>query len=234
MGIVDDKWDEFSRGVMPVEITQCSTAINCITAIDLTQNKPIVITTKEHLKHCVENKIIDPNNLKRTESTHQGFLRYAKKHLISKILNDPFPSIEDKEIVILLMGTALNKQIDKTPSVKGLKTDGIISKLKSIDLNNSNDCEKKLHDDYKELNKYYNASKHEKESCNIKYEKILSTEDGRLITIHFFETVRKIFIWYYKKYASGCVPDWDELEEINYFSYGIVYDFNSYNLPSTK
>ncbi len=75
------------------------------------------------------------------------------------------------------------------------------------------------------MNQFYNTTKHGKEEKNKKCEDKLNTPIGREITIDYFETVRRIFRWYYKKHIQGGIPVWDELKTIKYSVYGIKFKF---------
>jgi hypothetical protein len=79
---------------------------------------------------------------------------------------------------------------------------------------------------YQNLNQYYNATKHAKTQANRDAESILAGDFGPEIAIDYFETVRHLFIWYYKKYSTE-VPAWKELESIDYSEHGSSYEYSA-------
>jgi len=169
-----------------------------------------------------EGYYFEPKDVQCTRSLHQSRLHDAKELLISNVLINN-PSVYDINRVISDMGIALNMQVDKNYLIYNQRSvpDNINQKLEILGLNNSNS---KLYKKYTNLNKYYNATKHAKQEENRRIQSILTTADGQLIAIDFFETVKRIFRWYYNKY-SGSVPDWEELKPIKYSSYRISYRF---------
>jgi len=126
--------------------------------------------------------------------------------------------------VIADLGIALSKQIDRNEKIYNNPEVGndIYSKLRELGLEKNN---KDLFDKHMHLNDFFNATKHGKKEYNKKCEDILNTPKGREITIDYFETERRIFRWYYKKYNKGDIPDWDALKSIKYSGYGIKYQF---------
>ncbi|HUV06814.1 MAG TPA: hypothetical protein VMX75_03725 [Spirochaetia bacterium] len=143
--------------------------------------------------------------------------------MVDKLLsNNPTPF--DIQKVISECGIALNYQIDKNPVIFGKKEikDDIHHKLRALHLDQD---DPKLAEKYGNLNRFYNATKHAKSVQNRANESTLSGPLGREIAIDFFETVKRIFAWYYEKYADD-LPRWDELTRIEYSRYGIDYAFS--------
>jgi len=136
------------------------------------------------------------------------------------------PRVSKKTKAILNLGAALNHQIDKNPSItdKSVIPDDINWKLDHLGLKVENP---KLFHKYKDLNPFYNASKHQQRPENKAKLELLKKPIGIKITIDYFETVRRIFQWYYRKFANG-LPDWDVLKPIKYTDYNINYRF-TYN-----
>jgi hypothetical protein len=81
-----------------------------------------------------------------------------------------------------------------------------------------------LYEKHRRLNRFYNATKHARTVDNQNCRLRLASRDGRRIAVDYFETVRRIFRWYYRKYAAG-IPDWDELKPISYRDHGFSYRF---------
>ena len=160
-------------------------------------------------------------NVYRNVSIHQNRLKDAKAKLLDEVLRKPNNAYA-REAVISGLGMALNYQIDINPLIHDQSVpDNINKKLQLLGLktDNSRLCEK-----YNFLNKYYNAVKHRGRPENVRNAQQLMGTDGLIITIDFFETVRKIFRWYYRKYAKD-IPDWDELKVIKYSNFNIKYSF---------
>lgn len=162
-------------------------------------------------------------NVKRACSIHQLKLKEVKSILINNIIMQN-PTPYDIQQVILLCGIALNLQIDKNPIIFNNQSicDNINHKLSELQLEND---EPKLFRKYSNLNKFYNATKHNKTIRNRNDETMLNSPLGKEIAIDFFETVIKIFYWYYKKHVNS-VPDWDELQSIDYSKYNFNYSFS--------
>lgn len=171
---------------------------------------------------------INLQNLILTQSPHKIYLQRAKEHMQLYVLSDPIPMLADMEIVLLLLGAALNKQIDKNAVAKSIESEKIIEKLKAVNRTAKNPYERRLLSDYTILNTYYNSTKHGSKPVNDKYEQHLCTSEGKRIIIHHFETTRRIFKWYYLNFSSSGIPQWDELMEIDYKKFNIDYDYNTY------
>ena len=153
-------------------------------------------------------------------SIHQNRLQDAKAKLLNEVLRKPNNAYA-RQNVISDLGMALNLQIDKNPLVHNKRVYDISEKLKLLDLKSDNI---KLYKKSNSLNKYYNAVKHSNQPKHIKNAENLKGTDGLEITIDFFETVRRTFRWYYKKYGNG-IPDWDELKAIKYSDFNVKYRF---------
>lgn len=216
----------FVTGEMQELITSCSTGITTIFADSVaTSVEGILIKNDDELVEAVSSKKYD--TFKRHGSPYQGYLSRGKKELIDNILSKNFPNIEDKEVVIFLLGGALNKQVDKT-----YKSGNITMKIKNL-LDDSTRHPKYnyytvLQEKYEKLNPFYNTCKHEGDDVNTRYEELLNKKEGRLITIHFYETVRRIFEWYYEIHSKEGIPTWEHLKQPDYKG---LYDFDTYQLP---
>ena len=160
-------------------------------------------------------------DVSRTVSIHQNRLEAAKAKLLNEVLKIPNTAYARQD-AILQLGTALNYQIDSNPMIHGKRNpDNIYVKLPLLGLESDN---RKLYEKYKSLNKYYNAVKHQGSPENRRNADKLKGTDGLAITIDFFETVRRLFRWYYKKFGKG-IPDWDELKPIHYLDFNKKYRF---------
>jgi hypothetical protein len=161
-------------------------------------------------------------DVSRTVSVHQSRLKEAKQRLLAEVLPKPFNAFA-REDVIMNLGVALNLQVDVDPLIHNIPSikDNILEKLWALG------CEKAkpdLYKKYKSLNKFYNAVKHKGRPENVQNEARLKEPEGLRLTIDYFETVRRIFRWYYRK-NTGSIPDWDELKGIRYSDYNVRYRF---------
>lgn len=231
----DDIWNFYNNG-MPQEITISSTAPACIFIVpqiipkdkDPTLTIPVVSRTKTVaalIEYQNQGYTFSRNNTKRTISIHKRYLKDAKDNFINLVLKNRYPFIDDKSTVINALGDALNFQIDQHPDIFDEKIIGIDNKLLKIGLHLY--WEGKLYKKYIGLNPYYNATKHPQNKTYKEKINRLNGPKGVKITIDFFETIRRIFKWYYKTIV-GTIPDWDELKPNNYTVYDIYYRF-SYN-----
>jgi len=161
-------------------------------------------------------------DVSRIVSIHHGRLKEAKNILLSEVLPKLYnaPARQD---VISNLGIALNKQVDQNRKIHNNKSvgDSINEKLQYLGLDKD---KSKLYKKHESLNRYYNAVKHSGRPNSIRLEKKLKDKDGLIITIDYFETVRRIFRWYYKKHGEG-IPDWDELKPIKYPDFNMKYRF---------
>jgi hypothetical protein len=188
--------------------------------VGLSVDKPV---SESVLEILMDGYTFNPDDVRITDSRHQGLLREARTLLCSQVLTaaNPLPSVLEQ--VVSNLGIALNKQIDKDPCVrnKGLKDD-INAKLRAIGLETDN---RDLFEKHRNLNSFYNASKHEAQQQNLDALKKLQGSEGRYIVIDYFETVIRIFQWYYAKQPRG-VPAWKELATLDYSTYGINYTYD--------
>lgn len=74
-----------------------------------------------------------------------------------------------------------------------------------------------------DLHRYHNASKHRGKAEFIAANEQLSSFEGRLIAVRYFESVRRFFVWYLD--ANGGAHDY--LQPIEYSSYGIAVNVKS-------
>jgi len=221
--IIDERLPEITT------ILSSATNLIAITSLDPKQGTVLFpfgdeYSIKRNLEYIVQSGFkFNKNCIKLTCSIHQNKLRQAKTLLIKGISTSRF-SLQEKLDTIGNSGIALNLQIDLDPIVKGNTSLGnnIYKKMEAIGLKTDN---RKLYEKYTGLNPYYNATKHANKPKYRKLVQELISESGIRITIDFFETVRRIFVWYYRKTPSG-VPDWDELYEINYSSYISSYRYS--------
>jgi hypothetical protein len=173
--------------------------------------------------YLMQGYVFDVGDATVTCSIHQNRLRDARRDLLA-LLTASQRSVYQLQTVISNLGVALNMQIDKHPSVFGNKTlpDNINEKLRYLGL----ECDDaRLFTKHNHLNRFYNATKHAKSEENRRVQDRLNNPDGLLIGIDYFETIRRIFIWYYRK-STGTVPQWEELEDIPYSQYGVTYNFD--------
>jgi hypothetical protein len=230
----NDIWNDYDSGRMLPELTESSTGESWIVIIpqsyppscDPTILIPIINmhqTVETLIDYQVQGYVFSKEDARVTRSIHKRYLKDAKSNLIKLISEQKFPSIDDKAVVINAFGDALNSQIDQHSKVfeKNIRG-GMPIKLKEIGLHLYDNG--KLYDKYNSLNPYYNASKHRDTKEHKKKLKHLYGIRGTKITIEYFETVRRIFKWYYRN-SPGGVPKWDELEKIDYRPYGIYYVF---------
>jgi hypothetical protein len=157
-----------------------------------------------------------------TCSIWQLRLRDAKQTLLEKLLIQT-PTPFDVQKVVSDSGIALNYQADKALAMRNVRDlgDDICQKLTYLGLESD---ERKLHAKYRSLNRYYNATKHAKTLSNESAIADLSGQLGKEIAIDYFETVVRIFSWYYTQHADG-IPNWDELKPVDYASYACNYVF---------
>ena len=230
---VDDIIKRYQSGAIERSLTFSSTATNVFSV--LAKNGTVnaftlvaSVTNTDDLKAQLmsvkkDGYEFDPDSAQVACSLHQNRLRNAKKVLISDILPFVRPTPDIITDVIDNCGRALCRQIDIDRRIfTQCANSGINSKLAVLGL--SGNSTKRLYDKYCDLNKYYNASKHEDDSRMRRAVEKLNSDDGKFICIDFFETVRRIFKWYYRKYAGG-IPDWDELATIRYSDYCVQYTF---------
>ncbi len=231
ISVIINKYHDYT---LPVSMTESCTATSCVHIIpDKVPSKGFANLTvffqndnqfKTELMSLYDQGYeFSFGSVRVTCSVHQMRLRDAKEVLLRNVLEKNHTTY-DIQKVISNCGIALNYQIDKNPVVfgnKGIKDD-IYDKLKALELDKD---KPKLSVKYASLNRYYNATKHAKTPKNRADELELSRPQGKHIAIDFFETVQRIFSWYYKKYTNG-LPFWDELKPIDYSKYGITYSFS--------
>jgi hypothetical protein len=226
--------NRYHNNELPVSMTSSSTSTMCVhilpEVVPTTGYGSLTIfaRTDEQLRDELLSLInqgyqFTVGSVRVTCSLHQLRLRESKATLIDCLLKRN-PSTFEVEKVISAAGIALNYQIDKHPAVFGnaLVPDDIHQKLRALQFEID---DREIATKYQSLNRYYNATKHAKTPSNRQDEETLAGTSGREIAIDYFETVRRIFLWYYKKYDAG-VPAWNELEEIDYPAFGSSYQFS--------
>lgn len=222
----------FNSG-MPEELAKSSTGTACIYIVPqfVPPNSPPTLTfpvfnenqaKKQVVEYQKQGYVFNKDNAKRIANPHLQNLIDGGKKLIEEILSIEFPTILEKMNTINLLGTALNNQVDQHKDVYGKKVNGIPEKLRLIELELKNN---RLFNKYLNLNPYFVAIKHPQDKNKDKKRQELNGLRGTKITIDFFETVRKIFKWYYKE-TEGVVPKWDVLKSIKYSDFGIKYRFS--------
>lgn len=131
--------------------------------------------------------------------------------------------IRKREDIIVFSGIAMNSQIGEKWKAMRFSQANIFQMLTRLGLDRDyNNLLKKL--EY--MSPFYNAAHHRGTQGNANhYHKIIS-QDGYLIAIDFFEVVRRVFQWHYKK-ETGTIPDWDELKPLKYADYGVNYRYSN-------
>jgi hypothetical protein len=216
--------------LLPVVTTVSTTCTSCI-HIDASRSPPgcpssVLIFCRDDEQIAAEaNKLWlsgyrwTYKNISRTESLHQARLSRAKATLIQHVLPNPIDP-DHVHQVISEVGIALNEQVDLNPVASSCASNDINSKLTALGMFAGSP----LYEKHRRLNRFYNATKHARTVDNQNCRLRLASRDGRRIAVDYFETVRRIFRWYYRKYAAG-IPDWDELKPISYRDHGFSYRF---------
>jgi len=218
----------FSAGSLPYERTVLST---CGSAMVLATTNPagaptwVMLNTADvaAIRHEIEDLFhmgyrFTVEDAKMTSSYHQDLLREAKSNLCEQILGrNPSPSVIMQ--TILNAGTALNSQLDQDSRAQYIA--GIDNKLDAVGLKVANEP---LFEKYVNLNPFYNSTKHEDRPATKRTRAQLEGLTGSMIATDYFETVRRVFLWYYEQKAA--VPLWQELEPIDYSKFAISYTFN--------
>ncbi len=226
----------YYEGTLKESITVSSTADSCIFSIarSYPPGSPSSVTIFVESETQLENELQSYANqgycfslegTYTTRSIHQKRLRDARRKLL-EIIGQKKPPVYDVQTAISNIGIALNTQINKDKMIQNNKSVGnnINSKLKAIGLERDNLA---LYNKDKNLNKFYNATKHSKEEENIRHQEMLNSENGIVIALDYYETVRQIFIWYYKK-TTAKKPMWEELNPMLLVSLhkDVAYDFD--------
>jgi len=223
----------YKSGTLPESITESSTATNCIHVIpeSYPTNGYSSFTIFTSYEDQIETElrsffqqgyVFNVGNVCVTCSIHQNRLRDAKQNLLT-VVKKIKPSVYELQKIILELGVALNIQIDKDSKVFGNPSvrDNINDKLRVLGLELDN---QRLFKKHQNLNKFYNITKHAKKLEDRRLEDLLKSPDGLIITIDYFETIKRVFCWYYKRHAVG-VPKWDELRPVTWSFHHVRYRF---------
>jgi hypothetical protein len=155
----------------------------------------------------------------RYSSVHLSFLTEARKVLLGRVLGEKAPTADSVILVINHMGDALVNQVDSAKVVQSTCPNcSLLVKLKTLGLKQ---VDPGLYDEYSELHDYYNSSKHASKPENVRLRKELTGGKRVAIAVRYFETARKILLWYYGNIV-GTVPNWSELDAIDYRAWGVT------------
>lgn len=164
------------------------------------------------------------NVVGRFVSEWKWLLSRARRTLLEDVLPASRPDFESLKDVIIDAGTALNNQIDKSPDLEQ-KRQGIERKLTILGLRRE---ERSLFDRLLDLNIYFEAVRHRDDPKNAEAVNRLLSDEGKTITADYFETARRVFVWYYAKFSAQPV-EWDEIAVVDYALYGLDYRYPGCN-----
>lgn len=158
------------------------------------------------------NPGLSAENFYRVANTVYDCIRKARETLLNSVLHsDLAPAIESRRDVINNMGEALDIQLGYGVLDKP-NTNDIYNKMSKVKMPTD------LQNEYKPLHIYYLATKHGNKSEYRQSLSELTTDKGKIITVRFYEAVRRMLVWYY---VSIKHPQLSELNEIDYSQFGL-------------
>ena len=204
----------------PTQIAALTTAANIYVNIDGKQSPMAGASNEVGARAEIEKLLwkfptLTENDFFRLENPMRENLTEARRILLERILPIGKPAIsQDKRNVINLMGIVLDMQTGKDSLIFAKSgTNRMIPRLNMINV------PEKLRKDYESFHDYYNATKHANKPVHSALLSEIGSDEGRLITVKYFEYVRRVLEWYYRTQGVSDIP---ELSLIDYAPYAIV------------